>query len=1343
MEKKYNYIRKLLMLIAVLPLFSAVLPAQIAPTYTPYYWVGLATDGDDWGKLDNWSLSEHSIAPPGRAPDRKSNVIFNARSFANRNTVTISALAYCHNITFSDITGVTPTFSATGTGTLNIYGSSEWLSGMNLSVHQIYQNNSDLDTQEERTVNNNGAVLGNNINVTFSETRTITIIGNFQTGGEITINAGTLKCSGTEEEPREIKASALKVVNATVDIANSNIYLLNTFDINASSTINATNAHFYMGGGTSTTTFTSNGNKIFHHITFTKGGTINTSTTNSTAKIDRLGFGGSATLKGKFEIGELYMPKGGKFEDGSGTSYTIKNVFSVGTTCAEWVRLSASSGTSGISTINITSPTADINVNRALIKNLKIVGDNTPYSVNDSWDEGNNTGWSFPVHQEKTLYWIGGEGDWNVSANWTQNNDGTGGGECVPGPNDNVVFNDYSGFSGLHDGVSSSSEMYCKDIHFLGTDPQKAPKFSGSTLNVYGSSVWQENMQLNVSNIYYRNNNTPKTIQSNRVGSQAVSYIEETTTTTLLDDFTGGEIRVDAGTFYTFRDGDIDKSVEIHLSKNVQALGTATSSVRIELGKSRIYCTAFSTGSQFTTIDAGTSHIYLSGSNSRLIGADGHEYYDVTFQSTPGQNYLSTISTQPNSGRMVLNNVISENNTTLTGNFTMKNLSLAAGKTHTFMSARTMRIIENFSIGGDCVGMTTLKSSVAGNHSTISVPTTATVSARGLIMSDIHAEGDNGINTMFVANGSENKGNNDGWSFSSNPSPLYWVNGSGNWNEKEHWSFTKGGLGGDCVPGPSNDVYFGSYSNNPDVSGTVTVTISGEAYCRDIKIVGTTERIRLYTPGSSYGLNIYGSSEWQGEEKMTIVDVAKIDYRDTGLEKTIKSNGVVTGLSNSKIGFYETSSISLDDSLQVKGAINHYAGTWNTNDHNVYAYDYYPSDNITSVLPRIANLGSSHFYMGSGTISGLFRVFSEHVTLHAEDTHIHFIGRAAGNGNLHVRSGQKIHIVTFENPSSTGSFINVRDNSPGTAAYFDQVVFMGGGKMIGNCTFGELQLLSTSSEYTLTAESTQNTKTITGSLVMAGTPCFPLIIKGDGSVQAKLNVEAGTTFFDYINISNIDAAGGEHLTFGKNSIGQATNNMTFLSEIPGTIDGLGPNWECHIFDNDNPDTYTLKTTGFNGNEYTRYKWTKDGAEILEGVGSEADELDISQLGAGTYRVDVEYKNFSGDVRQQCDTYDEITIKAKTPSLDITELNVCNNPSSPATIGDVTGISSQGKITWYADDDENSVALPNDTVLEEGKTYYLTQTVDNCESLRTAITIKLVDCSRRVFINPSLRFRTRK
>lgn len=1279
-----------------------------------YYWVG---GSGSWDEIAHWRTTSGGTTLPGIIPSANDNVFFDSNSVPQGTTtftITVKGAANCKDIRFD---GVTATPMMNGTTALNIYGSSFWYDGMMVHSPIMYQNTNAPESSPKEIWCNGVQFRGI---ISIYETGIVELRTNLD-ATSFYLYAGTFKTNANE-----ISAGFIASLgeNVTLDISGSQIYVnTNGFDSSASGCVLiADGSHIHLTSPQSPMVKGRSGQE-FNAITFSTPNTNSIPIVSGELKINYLEFKGNGNLLQNNVINELVLATGKSYILNSSTTQTI-NTLSGGAACGAWT-LIKSSGEGRPATISMPAGATDALAGIAL-RDITASGGAAVYPLNASMDlGGNSSNWTYGSNNTQPMYWVGAGGDWNNPANWSYDPDGTGG-ACVPGRYNDVFIGAGAHFTDDSKTISLDAVSYCKNITFDGAGIPPIFKSSSrtNTLNIYGSSVWQEHMDINIHEILYQDTDEAKSITSHNVEVKGDAIrIKETNTMTLDDDFQARNILyIDAGKFHT--DG-----YTITVSNIYAHVGTTHR--ELNLYDSQIYITAmyFRVDNGGVTLNAGTSHIHFIESNqASLNGYTGHKFYNVSFGNTNTNSGI--IGSGSTLGSLIFNKVDAQSNLNIQYNIKAQELYLYPGKTYILTSGKTITVQDKLKAGNSCMGWLSLKTNLANRPAKISVPATASlIDIQDAIIKDIHVEG----GASFIANNSVDQGGNAGWTFATENQPdLYWVGKAvgdeENWNNTGNWSFQSGGAGGDCVPGPGSNVFFDIESFT---TSRKTVIISGEAYCKNITVSGCLTPPIIQGTASADILHIYGSSVWQRDMKMSVYGIY---YENTDTPKTITSNGVVTGFGSATQGpsvrFYETTSISLTDSLTIGFSLHHYAGEWNTHNHKVNITNRYSS---TTNSNCVLNLGSSDIYLiGVGTNIPTFSVAAGSV-LNAGTSHIY------SNSNLTI-IGTSEH--TFNNISSKNTSVSISTISGG--ASYNRVELRGGIQLNGDNTFNELLLYT---DRTCTLE-TGKTQTVKQMLAMSGTPCNPSTIQSstpsaigtvDPDKRANLHIEAGNTDFNFIYVKDINFTGIPINFYDKSQVADRNNdgNISYVPYVSGEIHGLEDDLLCHLIDPNDPASYTLSAEGFFGNEYTRYSWKKAGSNEVIGTGK---FLDISTLGYGTYTIDVDY-SVDGQTFT-CPTDDEIIVKQMTASLDVpTEFNACINPSAPTTIADVN-IPGKGTIKWYATDDTSTTPLDGSTVLVDGQTYYVTQTVDGCESLPVAITIKLVSCDNRVYINPMLRFRTR-
>ena len=1170
-----------------------------------YYWVG---GSGKWSEIEHWRTTSGGTSLPSVIPGPTDNVFFDAKSgfTTSSKTVMLDNTVNCHNITFSG-SAVAPTLTQSGSQTLNIYGSSEWQTGMGtITVSNIYYRH----TGEAKTIKSNGVKTGNN-NLYFEEENSLSLLDDFYASATYFYhNAGSWNTNNFRVDiNRSFSKNSTKAT--TLNLGSSQIYLLNTYsEFNTTplnTTVNAGISHIHFPFLTSANGMNSNGlisrvNQIYYDVTFEGpfgrivGG----------AKYNRVVFNGNGLISGNNTFKELILAPTKTYYLVSSNTQTITGLFSADTPqCGGWSAIT--SFTAGEqANISITAG-ANVVVSGVIMKDIKITGDKV-FTANNSIDNGNNSGWIFPAYVGQNLYWVGGSGNWNDKTHWSQISAGTGG-YCVPGPADNTFFDAKSGFTSGSKTVTVDNTSYTHDITFSGNG--QAPVLVQSddqTLNIYGSSEWQIGMgTIDVSNIYYRHTGEAKTIKSNGVKTgKEYLYFEEENSLSLSDDFY-------ASALYFHHNAGTWNTNNFRVDMNRFFYKNSSKATTLNLGSSQLYVLSnyadFDTTPLNTTVNAGTSHIHFPffTSGKGLSSRTNQIYYDVTYEGSFGIIV----------GGAKYNRVVFNGNGSISGNNTFKELILAPTKTYSLVSGTTQTITGLFSADTpQCGGWSSITSSTVGEQVNITIAAGANIVVSGVIMKDIKISGDK----IFTANNSIDNGNNSGWIFPAYVGQnLYWVGGSGNWNDKAHWSQRSGETGNFCVPGPADDTFFDV--NSGFKISNKTITIDNTSYTHDITFLGNGQAPTL-TQSGVQTLNIYGSSEWQ--TGMGTIDVSNIYYRHTGEAKTIKSNGVKTG--KEYLYFEEENKLDLSDDFYALAIyFHHNAGTWNTNNFRV---DINRSFSKNSTKATVLNLGSSQVYLLN--IYPEFNTTPLNTTVNAGTSHFHFPVISDGKG-LTTNATQTYYDVTFE--GALGRIFG--------GAKYNRVEFKGDGDLNGSNTFKNL-IFSAGKTYNLQNDTTQTIENLT----LGGTPCDVTSVKSNiTGTKANINLTGDVTNFNFGNLKDINAS-GKALHFGEQStIANQNNssNITYDPYNPGSFEGLGADWIDHVVDPNKPSTYILGTQNFYGNNRTTYKWYKTGGlgSNVTSIISTAKEIDIRKFGYGTYKVVVEYSN---GTMVTCSSDDEVYLK---------------------------------------------------------------------------------------------------
>ncbi|MCB0550552.1 MAG: hypothetical protein KDD19_23485, partial [Phaeodactylibacter sp.] len=388
-------------------------------------------------------------------------------------------------------------------------------------------------------------------------------------------------------------------------------------------------------------------------------------------------------------------------------------------------------------------------------------------TAQNSIDQGNNAGWTIDELGNRTLYWVGGTGDWGDPAHWSLTSGGPGG-ECVPTLRDDVIF-DANSFTGPGQEVQGFyyNGYYCRDITWESNLPD--PLFNLNRLYCYGSVLFSQNMAIQMPEGLYMNSTATETIQLNGQALDAV-YIDGRGNFTLLGPLRAGLLEINNGTFNT-------NSQPMFLGRWI--IYNAGTERNLNLGNSYITITEpadvgfleyYSLEAGFnlnTNIDPGTSTIELTNPYAGMLLSGGIRFNNIIFSGTDG---LLNICHADNSSSLndpaYLNLLELGGDAIIKGFNNIDTLLLAPGKSYRLESNVTQTVNEYLlGLGNNCNPIE-LFSTLPGAHATISSSGAAIV-CDFLQMRDQTATGGT---DFFAGSHSTNIDNsNQGWVFDSAP----------------------------------------------------------------------------------------------------------------------------------------------------------------------------------------------------------------------------------------------------------------------------------------------------------------------------------------------------------------------------------------------------------------------------------------------------------------------------------------------------------------------------------------------------------------------------------------------
>ena len=470
----------------------------VPKTTDQLFWVG---GTGNWDDPANWSLT--SGGPGGACvPTAGDDVIFDANSFtAPGQSVNINVEnAYCRSMIWDAPTG-TPQLAGTAEQELHVYGDLLLSNDMNFSfLGNVYFESLTPD----RLIRSAGHSFARNIFfrsamggwVQEDELRVLE---------DIHIISGTWNTNYQDVFCQDIFSSS--AFPRTLEWTSSTITCADNFGVDCA--WNATNLNLDAGtsrlvlNNTAYISVTGTGDIAFHWVMMEGGGRVIREMEQSGDRFDILVDSLSSDVwtyfRGPISLAYARLAAEQVHRIHPGDTLTV-GTLEVPSACGL--------GPAEIST-EINGETAyllarqDNVLERMVIKDVHAIGMGIMNAQN-STDLGNTDGWMFSNDEPRTLYWVGGSGNWNDPAHWSDTSGGPGG-QCIPTPRDDVIFdaNSFSAPGQTVDARTGSSVSFCRNMTWT-PDIVGMPLFTLRDLQIFGSLMLTENMQVDADFVWLR-----------------------------------------------------------------------------------------------------------------------------------------------------------------------------------------------------------------------------------------------------------------------------------------------------------------------------------------------------------------------------------------------------------------------------------------------------------------------------------------------------------------------------------------------------------------------------------------------------------------------------------------------------------------------------------------------------------------------------------------------------------------------------------------------------------------------------------------------------------------------
>lgn len=861
-----------------------------------YYWVG---GSGDWSQYNlHWATTSGGLVFYSQVPTLADDVVFDANSFtATSRTVTInSGTAFCRNMNWLAAT-YTPTFDVVNTNQnpfpeLRIAGSLT----LSPSMHFLFYGPiSMVATTLGNTIRSNGNAINNlTLNGVGGEWTLQDSLGVYQ---DLNFAKGTLR---TNNFPVSFWHFVTSGTGKSLYLGTSRVW---------GTEWNASSGSFTNFDGLNATLYvdkvTMGASQWYGKINVRTSGT-GTISGASNSRVNKVTVASNTTTMQFFGVTKVFSFDAICNTEASGTTFgkliVRKNYTESGACSFDTLMLrnnnysallyplgghqiyyymdALSSNPCEFITLGSTNPTLSVSiaktggvVNCSNLNLSHITASGTAtFNATNSIAGANVVGWNVTGPAPRTLYWVGGTGNWSSLSHWSNSSGGPANQCILPTGVDNIIFDNNS----LPSGAQVLLDLTTINVNnitwsgYTGSRTFTIPT-SAADVNLTVNGDWQMNSVVSwqvPGTIRFSASTTGHTIKSNGAALTKLIFDVATGGWSLLDPLTCATLTVNRGFFDTqgYSVTGTTMTVNNYAANNIE-LRTST----LNIGSLNLYANSTS-----TSIDADS--VVFNCNNIAFTKLTLHQFIVI-----PGSAELTFCHLD--SLRLTGSGQVIGNSSTIaylhfTGNGSIdtynqiswlradKNLNILSNSNLGTLQLNNPGYTVSVQIGayidisgtiltttGACGSYITLTSNTPGNTARF-VKSSGTINCTGMIIRDIIAQG----GATFNAYQSIGQSITTGWNIYSGSAGAthYWVGGPGNWNNPLHWSLTSGGVGGACIPSLNDDVVF----NAASLSGTDIVQVSDLViYCKSMTWSGITGTPQFQYTGAAqpHEIQISGS----------------------------------------------------------------------------------------------------------------------------------------------------------------------------------------------------------------------------------------------------------------------------------------------------------------------------------------------------------------------------------------------------------------------------------------------------------------------------------------------------
>jgi gliding motility-associated-like protein len=655
------------------------------------YWVG---GTGDWDDPNHWSFT--SGGPGGACvPTGADNVFFDGNSFVgNGNTVTINVEnALCKNMNWTGADG-RPVFTGPMENNLRIYGSLRMINNMELAFEgDVYFESSatgnTVQTGNHQFLHNvyfNGNGGAWSLNDSLKVTSYIELVSGF-----LTTNNQTVICERFLSQsffPRQLLLGNSQIILRQFDLTMGGVRTCQFWLQSENLIFDAGSSliDFIQYGQLRTD---GSGAVNYYQVRFAWFSSVRNEPS-ATVYIHELTFLSEGQLFDGFTAGTLTLTPNFEYQFESDRTFTVNNLIAPGT-CDALIYMHSTEDNQESFIAGANNLTGDY----LILQDLYNTSGRT-FTATNSVDAGNNQNWQIDQRAPRTLYWVGGTGFWSDMAHWSLSSGGPGG-ECIPTPIDDVIFDENSFNQGNQQVGDEYPYHYCHNITWRNIT--RNPGFVLPDLLVFGSLEFIDDMMVSISNTRFSGDEPGHTINT-RGHYLNYTYFQGAGDWTLLDDFNGNWVGMNHGGWNTN-----GFAVELEYFNSYGDVNPK----QLQLGDSYLLIHGSKPSNAWTasgniTVDAGNSTIELTSNTAtffnRKINGGVLDYNRVLFTANDGQSAVE--ANDPTS--LTFDFLQFDNNGVVYGSHTYDTLIFAPGKAYQLQANGTQTIVDHWQIiGNNCV----------------------------------------------------------------------------------------------------------------------------------------------------------------------------------------------------------------------------------------------------------------------------------------------------------------------------------------------------------------------------------------------------------------------------------------------------------------------------------------------------------------------------------------------------------------------------------------------------------------------------------------------------------------